>query len=66
MKLILNGEPFEWGGQGALPELLQAVGAAPERVAVLVNDEVVVKEARPACRLKDGDRVELLTFAGGG
>jgi thiamine biosynthesis protein ThiS len=66
MKLILNGEPFDWPGQGVLTDLLQSLGTNPEQVAVLVNDEVVVKMARLSCRLQDGDRVELLAFAGGG
>jgi sulfur carrier protein len=66
MKLILNGEPFEWDGQSTLLDLLAALGAGPEQVAVLINDQVVIKAARPGCRLQPGDRVEVLTFAGGG
>lgn len=66
MKLIVNGEPFECGGRGALPDLLESLGAQDDQVAVLVNDEVVVRAARQGWQLQAGDRVELLTFAGGG
>ena len=66
MTLILNGESFEWDGQGALLELLASIGSKPDQVAVMVNDEVVVKSDRAGCRLRQGDRVEVLIFAGGG
>lgn len=49
-----------------LPILLEKVGADPRRVAVVVNDSVVPAAKRTQFRLSDGDRIEILAFAGGG
>ena len=66
MKLTVDGVEQEHDGEATLTALLTAVGADPERVAVMVNDEVIPKAKRAELRLREGDRVELLTFAGGG
>ena len=66
MKIILNGEPHEHRGDGTLSAVLREIEAAPARVAVVVNETVVRGAERDAVRLKEGDRVEILTFAGGG
>jgi sulfur carrier protein len=66
MRLIVNGEVREQGGSATIPSLLKGLGADPERVAVMVNDEIVGRDRRDAVVLKDGDRIEVLTFAGGG
>ena len=66
MRLVVNGETYEHGGNGALLSLLEELGANGDRVATMVNDEVVPKTSRSQTRLRDGDRVEVLVFAGGG
>ena len=66
LKLIVNGEPYTLKGNGSLVSLLKEIGAAKKPVAVLVNDEVSPKKERTKVRLKNGDRIELLTYAGGG
>jgi sulfur carrier protein len=66
MKLIVNGETIDYGGVSLLTAFLKERGADPARVAVLVNDEVVPRAKRSERMLAEGDRVEILTFAGGG
>ena len=66
MKLTVNGEPCEHAGRGTIAELLRELGAEPERVAIVVNDEIVRSGARAAVTLKEGDRIEIIAFAGGG
>ncbi len=66
MKLIVNGEPLEMEDSGGVPSLLELLGADGGRVAVMVNDLVVSREAWSTITLAEGDRVEVLTFAGGG
>jgi len=66
MQLIVNAEPYELKEGDSLLGLLRELGANPECVAVLVNDEVVAAAARPTRKLGEGDRVEILAFAGGG
>lgn len=66
MHLIVNGDPYEHAGEGTLTVLLSALAADRDRVATMVNGDVVRKADRGQIRLNEGDRVELLTFAGGG
>ncbi|NLF15843.1 MAG: sulfur carrier protein ThiS [Lentisphaerae bacterium] len=66
MRLIVNGETLLLPAVTDLPSLLAALDLRGDRVALLVNDDVVPLEARPTHVLRDDDRVEILTFAGGG
>ena len=66
MKLTVNGTPYEHRGSGAIAALLAEMGAEAKHVALLVNDRIVVSLERDAIVLKNGDTVEVLTFAGGG
>lgn len=66
MDLTLNGATHTHRGDGSLEALLREVQAQPDRVAVVVNGEMVPRPARAGVVLRAGDRVELLTFAGGG
>ncbi|MCX6997284.1 MAG: sulfur carrier protein ThiS [Kiritimatiellaeota bacterium] len=66
MQLLINGEKLERPEGEMLAGLLAALGADAARVAVLVNDEVMPSARRAAVALHAGDRVEILTFAGGG
>lgn len=65
MQLILNGEPVETFA-AFVAELVQELAGTTARVAVVINDRVVPTAAYAITRLNAGDRVELLTFAGGG
>jgi thiamine biosynthesis protein ThiS len=66
MKLIVNDQPHEQGGNGRLGELLAELKAPSDRVAVMVNGDIVPRKDRDSFQLMEGDRVEILTFAGGG
>ena len=66
MRLIVNGEPREIERGNTVSALLDELGIDPRRVAVLLNDDVVPAECRAATPLQADDRVEVLTFAGGG
>ena len=66
MRLIVNGEKKDLKDGTTIAQLLKTFAPGIARVAVLVNDTVVTAERRASHALKDGDRVEILTFAGGG
>lgn len=65
MRLVVNGETVG-SAAAALPALLAEFGADGSRVAVVVNDRVIPAAERAGCTLSEGDRIEILTFAGGG
>ena len=64
MRVRLNGEPCETSARVVSELIAERVSAA--RVAAVVNDRVVPAAEQAAATLAEGDRVELLTFAGGG
>ncbi|HSW49983.1 MAG TPA: sulfur carrier protein ThiS [Bryobacteraceae bacterium] len=66
MNLIVNGDAYRHEGNGTLAELFRELQAEPARTAVLLNGEVAPRGRWPEVRLAEGDRVELVTFAGGG
>jgi sulfur carrier protein len=66
MKVIVNGSTREYGDDKSLADLIGELGAVSERVAMLLNERVIPVAERDRVRLKDGDRVEILTFMGGG
>jgi sulfur carrier protein len=66
LKILVNGVPHQHGGNGTVQSLLKELKTGKQPVAVLVNDDVVNERARRGFKLKAGDRIEILTFAGGG
>ena len=66
MNLTVNGEAYNHRGSGTVTALIEEMGAAPERVAVMVGDRVVRAGERDAFTLTEGDRVEILVLAAGG
>ena len=66
MKVIVNGQPLETPASISVAALLEQLQTGAKRVAVEVNQELVVKNEWAARQLKEGDRVEIVTFVGGG
>lgn len=64
MRVMLNGEPYETAARFVSELIAEQAPAA--RVAAVVNDRVVPAAEQAAATLAEDDRVELLTFAGGG
>ena len=62
----VNGEARTWRKGATVADLLQDLGIRTERVAVELNLEILDRAAFDQHRLKDGDRVEILGFIGGG
>ena len=66
MKLSVNGENRDYRGEPTLEALLRECGAPCEGVAVILNDDVIPRTQRAATHVREGDRIELVTLAGGG
>jgi sulfur carrier protein len=71
MKLQINGEEstFETAsGQdtSTLAALIESLNMKSDRVAVELNREIVPRDRWPDTPLKDGDRLEIVHFVGGG
>ena len=63
--VTINGSPTPADGQTLAAYLTQA-GYDPARVAVERNGDIVPKSQYGTVVLADGDRVEVVSFVGGG
>ncbi len=67
MKLIVNGEEKTFDKEKmTIKELVEALGIKVPNYAVAVGMEVIPKSEYESYPLKDGDKVEIVTFVGGG
>lgn len=62
----LNGEQQVLSRDVSVNDLLSIIGTDGKTVAVMVNEHIIRPENRSATLLQEGDRVEILVFAGGG
>lgn len=66
MKLTINGDHREFPEGLTLAALIAQLGMKADRVAVELNLEIVTRDSWQATQLKDGDRLEIVHFVGGG
>jgi len=66
MILTLNGEKTDIQDTLTVEGLLNHLEIEPARVAVEVNLNIIKKNDFQNCVLKDGDKVEVVNFVGGG
>lgn len=64
--IIINGKGFDLPPETPLYETLKEVGYAPEKVVCELNGAIVKKDDYSLVTLKDNDRLEVVTFVGGG
>jgi sulfur carrier protein len=69
MNLCINGETHPFPDvtlRFTLSALIESLGMKSDRVAVELNREIAPRERWPQTILKDGDRLEIVHFVGGG
>lgn len=66
MRVWINGEAKTLAEGATVGELLTHMRLQPVRVAVEVNEDIVKRKVYAETHLHDGDRVEVVTFVGGG
>ena len=66
MLIKLNGEEREVPAGTTLQGLVELLGLAPERLAVEHNLRVARRADWAATELREGDKVEVVHFVGGG
>lgn len=67
MQVQINGEPCEFADTPLrLKELIEQLSLASQRIAVEVNREIVRRADWEQTEVRDGDRVEIVHFVGGG
>jgi len=66
VEITVNGERRAVLEGSTVASLLEELALSPARVAVERNGQVVRKADHAATRLVEGDRIEIVTFVGGG
>jgi thiamine biosynthesis protein ThiS len=66
MQITLNGEKRDIPDGLTVEALLEHLEIKPGRVAVEINETIVRKATYAETLVKDGDRVEVVQFMGGG
>ena len=66
MNITLNGEASEIANQLNVTQLLNDLSLMPAKVAVEVNLQIVTRSVYSKTIIKDGDRIEIVRFIGGG
>ena len=66
MNLYINGDKRSFDPAMTLASLVEALGMRSDRVAVELNRDIVPRDRWPDTLLRDGDRLEIVQFVGGG
>ncbi len=66
MQIILNGKPETTEADTTVADLLARLELEPIRVAVEINEDIVPRKSYSGHVIRDGDRIEVVTFVGGG
>lgn len=66
MRLLLNGEERMFEGVSTLADLVSSLGLDARKVAIERNLEIAPRSTYADTALADGDRIEIVTFIGGG
>ena len=66
MQITINGESRPVAAVANLAALVEALGMKADRVAVELNLEIVPRAKWAETPIKDGDKLEIVHFVGGG
>lgn len=66
MNIVVNGKEQELDHSVSVKQLLQILDLKGDRVAVEVNLEIVDRQKFDDYKIKEGDKVEVIHFVGGG
>ncbi|HEX9256102.1 MAG TPA: sulfur carrier protein ThiS [Candidatus Angelobacter sp.] len=66
MTLHINGEQRDFSDGLTVAVLVAQLGMKPDRIAVELNLEIIPRTQWETTTLKNGDKLELVHFVGGG
>ena len=66
MKLMINGETFDFEEGNNVDQLLEQLKLPPQQVIVELNRNILKAEVFSATFLTEGDELEVVQFVGGG
>ena len=66
MKIIVNGEQFDFPNSLNVDELIDYLGFQNQRIALEVNETIIPKSNHGIYILSNNDKVEVINAVGGG
>ena len=66
MRVILNGKEQQYPEPLSLSQLIEQLGMKGDRIAVELNRDIVGRSQWAETPLRDGDRLDIVHFVGGG
>jgi len=66
VNILLNGEPREEPAELTVAQLLARLEVPARGIAVELNQQVVPRSRHAEQKLRDGDRIEIVSLVGGG
>ena len=66
MRIQLNGEYREVAASATLAALIASLGMQADRIAVELNGDIVQRGRWAETPVRDGDKLEVVHFVGGG
>ncbi len=66
MQITINGQDEALQREMSVADLLAFRGIEPRRVAVEVNEDLVPRATFPDMIVRNGDKIEIVAFVGGG
>jgi thiazole synthase len=66
VRITVNGQPRTASPGTSVAALLASMGVDPARVAIERNEEVVPRRTWPEALVNEGDKIEIVSFVGGG
>ena len=64
--ITVNGKQIQLASEMSVADYLEQNNYQRKRIAVELNEEILPKYSYSDTMLKDGDRLEVVTFVGGG
>lgn len=64
--MLVNGKALDIPSGTTILQLLERLGICHEKVVVEVNMQIIAKEDYQEMLLHEGDKVEIVSFVGGG
>jgi thiamine biosynthesis protein ThiS len=66
LQVFLNGESKTLSESASLSDLVEHLELAPSRIAIELNRVVVRRSTWSSTIIKEGDKIEIVHFVGGG
>ena len=66
MNVIINGNREDIPDGLTISDLVKSYNLAPSRIAIELNLKILPKRSYDITEIKDGDKIEIVHFVGGG